>query len=1312
MVPSQTVSNLLKGVSLVVIFVTSLCSRLAWPQDLSHLEASFQSVSPEVRPWVYWFWLNGNLTKEGITADLEAMARVGVGGVLIMEVDQGTPPGPVRFGSPEWRELFQFMLKEARRLNIKVNMNNDAGWTGSGGPWIQPEQAMQRLVWSETTVEGPQLLKTALPQPATVADYYRDVAVLAFPRPSQPAQIPHIARKSLLVPYDGIGVVPTLLEEPPKDQVVAREQIVDLTSHMTPDGQLTWDVPAGSWTILRFGHTPTGARNHPAPSDGQGLECDKLSPEGADAMFAGLMEKLIGDSKTLVGEARTLVATHIDSWEVGSQNWTARMSEEFARRRGYELRPYLPVIVGYVVTSRELSERFLWDFRQTIGELVLDNYAGRFRELARRHGMRLTVEAYTSCPVDELAYAGRADEPMGEFWSWSRYGAAFSCTEMASAAHVYGKPVVGAEAFTATDAERWLGHPGNIKELADWAFCEGINRFVVHRYAMQPWTNPVRFPGISMGPWGLHYERTQTWWEYSRPWHEYLGRCQALLQQGSAVADVCLMTPEAVPMTLSGQKALSKSGRPRERGEHSFDFCPSEAILKGATVHDGEIVLASGMRYRVLVLPRVTRMTLPLAQKVSELIQNGATVIGGPPVKAPGLADYPEADEKLKALAEEVWGTAEAPQELTERLFGKGRIVFGGPFAPSEGRPARPGLAGAKWIWTTEGRPASAVPVGYRYFRRVFEVPQQPALKTAWLVMTVDNSFECLVNGRHVMSGEDFRRPYRANVTGLLRPGANVIAVRAFNASDAPNPAGLIAALHLEFTDGTKTVILSDKSWQWSGEPTAGWDSDPMALSGWHDSQEVGPLGVPPWGEVSDSLDDPEIIADLDEVQAIIKRLGIPPDFHYADVSEARPLRYIHKQVSGCDVYFIANKTVQPVQATCWFRVANKRVQLWRPATGAIERVVVYQEKDGGTEIPLHLEPLESVFVVFRPEPPIKERIISLEHNGQELLWPQGREGTLVIRKALYGVLGDPARTRDVTEKLRTWIAEGRRSFQVAELAREDDPALFVVKRLSVDFEIDGQPGQLEATDSDEVTFPRAAVREPLARIVSDSLGRCRLSASKPGNYTIRTSMGRTITLNLPQPWGPTVVNGPWEVTFKPGWGAPEKITLEKLLSWHEHPDPGVRYYSGVAVYSTTFPGLGRPAYPESQLEVDLGSVAVMARVKVNNVNLGAAWCEPYRVIGQMVAAPEQNSLQIEVANLWVNRMIGDELLPEDSERHPSGSLKTWPEWLLQGQPSPSGRLTFTTWRLWKKDDPLQVSGLLGPVTLREWVQAQFTLEP
>jgi hypothetical protein len=244
------------------------------------------------------------------------------------------------------------------------------------------------------------------------------------------------------------------------------------------------------------------------------------------------------------------------------------------------------------------------------------------------------------------------------------------------------------------------------------------------------------------------------------------------------------------------------------------------------------------------------------------------------------------------------------------------------------------------------------------------------------------------------------------------------------------------------------------------------------------------------------------------------------------------------------------------------------------------------------------------------------------------------------------------------------------------------------------------------------VTFPRAAVREPVARIFSDSLGRCRLSASKPGNYTIRTSMGRTITLNLPQPWGPTVVNGPWEVTFKPGWGAPEKITLEKLLSWHEHPDPGVRYYSGVAVYSTTFPGLGRPAYPESQLEVDLGSVAVMARVKVNNVNLGAAWCEPYRVIGQMVAAPEQNSLQIEVANLWINRMIGDELLPEDSERHPSGSLKTWPEWLLQGQPSPSGRLTFTTWRLWKKDDPLQVSGLLGPVTLREWVQAQFTLEP
>ena len=178
-------------------------------------------------------------------------------------------------------------------------------------------------------------------------------------------------------------------------------------------------------------------------------------------------------------------------------------------------------MTGRVVDSLEISERFLWDLRQTVSDLLVENYAGHFRELANRHGMRLSIEAYDDCPCDQLTYAGQADEPMAEFWSWQKFGEAFSCTEMSSAAHVYGKRILGAEAFTANDAEKWQGHPGDIKDLGDWAFCEGINRFVFHRYAMQPWLD--RKPGMSMGPWGLHYERTETWWEHSAAWHDVSG---------------------------------------------------------------------------------------------------------------------------------------------------------------------------------------------------------------------------------------------------------------------------------------------------------------------------------------------------------------------------------------------------------------------------------------------------------------------------------------------------------------------------------------------------------------------------------------------------------------------------------------------------------------------------------------------------------------------------------------------------------------------------------------------------------------------
>ncbi|MCL5279886.1 MAG: glycosyl hydrolase family 43, partial [Planctomycetes bacterium] len=543
------------SVAALLLGLSCLCQAAG---ALSELEKGFTSPPESARPWVYWFWLNGNITREGITADLEAMKRVGIGGVLIMEVDQGAPLGPVAFMSPQWRQLFQHVVAEAQRLGLEVNMNDDAGWNGSGGPWIKPEQSMQKVVWSETSLEGPKRFEGALPRPQAVAGYYRDITVLAFPAPGD-FRIDKIRGKAA---YERQWVGPASEKKLPPEMVIDRARIVDLSTSMDEEGRLAWDVPGGKWTVLRLGHTSTGMMNAPAPASGRGWECDKLSKEGIEAQFAGMMGPLIADVGSAAG--KTLVATHIDSWENGSQNWTARMREEFRQRRGYDLFPFLPVLSGRVVESLQVSERFLWDLRQTVSDLVVENYAGHMAKLAQQHGLRLSIEAYGG-PCDDMTYGGRADEPMCEFWIGG--GAFETCKGMASAAHTYGKRILGAEAFTADNRERWLQHPGSIKALGDRAFCEGVNRFVFHRYAMQPWLSYR--PGMTMGPWGLHYERTETWWEQAQPWHEYLARCQYLLRQGRFVADICYLQPEGSPQGFQNHR----------RGGYDYDNCPPEVVL-------------------------------------------------------------------------------------------------------------------------------------------------------------------------------------------------------------------------------------------------------------------------------------------------------------------------------------------------------------------------------------------------------------------------------------------------------------------------------------------------------------------------------------------------------------------------------------------------------------------------------------------------------------------------------------------------------------------------------------------------------------
>jgi len=301
------------------------------------IESDFLHPPDSARPWVYWYFMDGNFSREGLTADLESMKRAGLGGGIFLEVNVGVPRGPVEFMGSRWRELFAHAVHEADRLGLQLAVGTGPGWCGTGGPWVKPEQSMQHLVASETNVRGPRRFSAILsrPQPrppffgvGTLTpelakawrEYYADVAVLAFPTPQGNARVADIDEKALYyrAPFSSAPGVKPLLPEPssastiPSEQCIARVQIVDLTSRLRADGHLDWDVPAGDWTILRFGRTSTGQCTRPAPLPGLGFETDKFDAAAIDAHFAAFTAKLIEAIGPRSSSGNGLTTIHFD----------------------------------------------------------------------------------------------------------------------------------------------------------------------------------------------------------------------------------------------------------------------------------------------------------------------------------------------------------------------------------------------------------------------------------------------------------------------------------------------------------------------------------------------------------------------------------------------------------------------------------------------------------------------------------------------------------------------------------------------------------------------------------------------------------------------------------------------------------------------------------------------------------------------------------------------------------------------------------------------------------------------------------------
>jgi hypothetical protein len=455
----------------------------------------------------------------------------------------------------------------------------------------------------------------------------------------------------------------------PGESFCAKTDVVDLSQRMDSDGNLDWDAPAGRWKILRFGYTLSGSHVSTHSESGGGLAIDYLDRTAFDAYWRRVMEPILEEARPYVG--RSLRFLHTDSWELGPVNWTARFPEAFRRLRGYDLTPLLPALAGYVVVNREFSTRFLNDFRRTLADLIAENKYATFAEYAHRLGLGIHPESGGphAAPIDALQCLGRNDIPMGEFWArsqthrvedWQR----LFVKQSASAAHIYGKRLVLAEAFTSI-GPHWEKDPRDLKPVFDRVACEGLNLTMLHTFDCSP--PEMGIPGQAYFA-GTHINPNVTWWNQAGAFINYLNRCHFLLQQGLSVADVLYFYGENIPAFVR----LKRDDPAGVLPGYDYDVANAEALLTRATVRDSRIRLPDGTSYALLVLPQYDAIRLETLGKIAELVEAGATVVGRKPQKPLGL----EADAEFQELVDRLWGPCDG-QTITEHRAGSGRIVWG-----------------------------------------------------------------------------------------------------------------------------------------------------------------------------------------------------------------------------------------------------------------------------------------------------------------------------------------------------------------------------------------------------------------------------------------------------------------------------------------------------------------------------------------------------------------------------------------------------------------------------------------------------------
>lgn len=850
--------TILSAIALTACLTLSSCHD---SQPLTELEEGFVTPPAEARPRVWWHWMDGNISKDGAMKDIEWMREVGIGGFHCFDAGISTPQiveHRVKYMSDEWKDVFAASIAKADEYGMEVGVAASPGWSETGGPWVKPEKAMKKLVWSEADVAGGETFDGVLPHPPVVNGrfqdlndggwqedrYYRDIAVLAFKvkapsmaslrpkltcsggeftleqltngRISDESELPYLpdgqgawiqyefdepqtifgadikcgiwdagpqrfmlqGEDGTVLEYSSDGVhfeTASLLEGKvfnfaalsfrpvtgkyfrlrviPEEEALRRyyvrssvhgmcapeagrksvpvaefnlygtprvgrhiekagffpaedlykcpsapaeaacqaSEVIDLSALVSPDGSLRWTAPEGCWKILRFGYDLTGHQNSPASAEATGLEVDKMDADAVEEYIEQYLAMYKDAAGGLMGE-RGIRRIMLDSWEAECQNWTEKMPQEFEKLCGYDILPWLPTIAGYVIGSPESSDRFLWDFRRTIAELIARNHYDKLAQIIESHGLESYMESQElvrAYVADGMRVKKNATIPMCAMWTAPPMNilalgvSGADCRESASVAHIYGKKYVSAESLTTADPA-WSSYPGKLKERADLLLANGLNRFIIHECCHQPLDDFK--PGFTLGGFGQWFNRHETWAGQAKAWTDYLARSSYMMQQGRNFADILYYYGEDNNLTNLFPYVL-----PELPQGYNFDFVNADALVNDLSVgrggfggrggscgrggrcgfsgrggrggrgilgfrggfRRGAVVSPSGARYRLIVLdPNATMMSLPVLRSLSRLVKAGAVVVGAKPAGTPSLSDD---EEEFRALADAMW---------------------------------------------------------------------------------------------------------------------------------------------------------------------------------------------------------------------------------------------------------------------------------------------------------------------------------------------------------------------------------------------------------------------------------------------------------------------------------------------------------------------------------------------------------------------------------------------------------------------------------------------------------------------------------